>query len=273
MCGRRLNIEELTPEHRKRVEKYRRDAERETTKKRIQSKAFKEAARLRSLAYQKRAKESGKAKQYYDANREKRKAYMAEYRSRPDVKERLREQREVYYKREDVKQRIKEYSKKRLASSVVRDKINERRRPYSKKRYQDPLIKKRVLASSLKWSTKKYASDVAYNIKMRARAALYGQLKKRGVRKIKRCMEIVGCTKEELIRHLETTFQPGMSWDKRHLLHIDHIKPCCSFDFTKKEQVEACFHYTNLRVLWASDNLAKLKQDKLQSIHVKRSNT
>ena len=59
--------------------------------------------------------------------------------------------------------------------------------------------------------------------------------------------------------HLEKQFQPGMSWDNHGYdgWHVDHIRPCASFDLTDEEQVRKCFHYTNLQPLWAKDNLRK----------------
>ena len=39
--------------------------------------------------------------------------------------------------------------------------------------------------------------------------------------------------------------------------HVDHIKPCSSFNLEDPEEQKKCFHYKNLQPLWAKDNLAK----------------
>ena len=71
--------------------------------------------------------------------------------------------------------------------------------------------------------------------------------------------ELTGCTGRELVAHLEAQFLPGMAWENYGIdgWHIDHIRPCASFDLTDPEQQKQCFHYTNLQPLWAADNLAK----------------
>jgi hypothetical protein len=78
------------------------------------------------------------------------------------------------------------------------------------------------------------------------------------VKKIK-TLELVGCTVPELRQHLEAQFTEGMTWDSygRHGWHVDHIRPCASFDLTDPEQQRQCFHYTNLQPLWAVDNIRK----------------
>jgi hypothetical protein len=74
-----------------------------------------------------------------------------------------------------------------------------------------------------------------------------------------RFLELLGCSVEELRKHLESQFKPRMSWDNHSLKgwHIDHIKPCASFDLSKPEEQLKCFHYTNLQPLWAKENLKK----------------
>lgn len=50
-----------------------------------------------------------------------------------------------------------------------------------------------------------------------------------------------------------------MTWENYgvHGWHIDHIRPCKSFDLTDPEQQKECFHYTNLQPLWWWENLEK----------------
>lgn len=81
----------------------------------------------------------------------------------------------------------------------------------------------------------------------------------RGKNKSARTQELLGCSIEALKAHLEGQFLPGMSWDNwaHKGWHIDHIRPCASFDLTDPEQQRQCFHYTNLQPLWAADNIRK----------------
>lgn len=67
----------------------------------------------------------------------------------------------------------------------------------------------------------------------------------------------LGYTGDELIAHIESLWLPGMSWENRSEWHIDHIRPLCSFDLTDKEQAKQANALSNLRPLWAKDNLSK----------------
>ena len=90
-------------------------------------------------------------------------------------------------------------------------------------------------------------------LKERMRVALKGQLK------AGKTTELLGCTIPELRRYLESNFREGMSWENYGQFgwHIDHIKPCSSFDLSDPLQQCICFHYTNLQPLWWFENLAK----------------
>lgn len=81
----------------------------------------------------------------------------------------------------------------------------------------------------------------------------------RGIVKHNHTLEMIGCTAKELKNYLASKFTDGMTWENygRDGWHVDHIRPCASFDFTDPEQQKQCFHYTNLQPLWARDNLSK----------------
>lgn len=106
-----------------------------------------------------------------------------------------------------------------------------------------------------KYQYEKYHNDEHYKLarllRTRVRKAIQGN------HKTKPTLELLGCSLENLKEHLEKQFNDGMSWNNFGEWHIDHIKPCASFDLTDPKQQKECFHYTNLQPLWAEDNLKK----------------
>lgn len=71
-------------------------------------------------------------------------------------------------------------------------------------------------------------------------------------------IELLGVNSiEELWQYLEKKFTEGMTRKNYGKWHIDHIRPCSSFDFSDPNQQKECFHYTNLQPLWAKDNFKK----------------
>ena len=78
-----------------------------------------------------------------------------------------------------------------------------------------------------------------------------------GAQKCATTMALLGCDKHLLKKHIEAQFLPGMSWSNRSEWHIDHKRPCKSFNLLDPAQQRVCFHYTNLQPLWAVDNIRK----------------
>ena len=87
----------------------------------------------------------------------------------------------------------------------------------------------------------------------RFRAVLKGRTKHESVR------SLLGCSLDEFRAHIESLWTPGMDWYNwtRDGWHIDHIRPCSSFDLALLEEQKKCFHYSNMQPLWAVDNLKK----------------
>ena len=93
------------------------------------------------------------------------------------------------------------------------------------------------------------------NLRCRVRVAL----RKARLQNPDRYIALLGCSYKQYAEYIESLFVDGMSWDNygTHGWHIDHIRPCCTFDLTDMDQARACFHYSNTQPLWAADNLSK----------------
>ena len=111
------------------------------------------------------------------------------------------------------------------------------------------------------WARHKYHTSKAYNIQERLKAGVQDALfRQGGLRPSGKRLKHLGCSVNDLIAHLQAQFEEGMTWDNRSEWHIDHRRPCASFDLLDEEQQKMCFHYTNLQPMWAADNLLKSDQ-------------
>lgn len=99
--------------------------------------------------------------------------------------------------------------------------------------------------------------DLDYKLTMVLRSRLHCVL--RDEVKSGTTLALLGCSIDHFKAWLEFWMKPGMTWENYGLYgwHIDHKKPCASFDLKKPEEQRKCFHYTNLEPLWAEDNLKK----------------
>jgi len=91
------------------------------------------------------------------------------------------------------------------------------------------------------------------SLRARVRSAIHAGCGRKAVR----TMSLIGCSIAQLRAHLEAQFTRGMTWENYGDWHIDHIKPCASFDLSNEQQQRECFHFTNLQPLWAQENMRK----------------
>lgn len=94
-------------------------------------------------------------------------------------------------------------------------------------------------------------NKIAQSLRNRVRKSL------KGIHRWESVEKLTGCTFSELKSYLEKKFGAGMSWENYGQWHIDHIKPCASFDLSDPRQQQQCFHYTNLQPMWAKENISK----------------
>jgi len=159
-----------------------------------------------------------------------RKQYLKEYR------EKNREKKAEYNREYCLANKEKNAKRNREYGRANRDKIAKRKR---ERRRADP----------------------EYRLEGNLRSRLGAAIRHGHGRKCESSLELTGCTWAELRSHLESQFTDGMTWENYGKWHVDHIRPCASFDLTVDKEQKICFNYSNLQPLWAEDNLTK--SDKL----------
>lgn len=100
--------------------------------------------------------------------------------------------------------------------------------------------------------------DPVYAMECRVRGLIGSIMRRAGYTKRSRAHEILGCDWEFFKAHIERQFVKGMTWDNRSEWHIDHIVPLASA--IDEQDVLKLNHFTNLRPMWAFENLAKGSQ-------------
>lgn len=160
-------------------------------------------------------------------------------------KERLIAKNKKYI--ENNKQKMLEYYKNYNISRI--ESAKQYRKEYYQKNKQ--IINKKVLEAKKKDLNKK----IAHSLRNRIVKALNGILKS------EKTINLLGCTINQFRIHLEKQFTEQMNWQNYgSYWHIDHIKPCASYNLKEEIQQKECFNYKNLRPLEAKENLKKGKK-------------
>jgi hypothetical protein len=163
-----------------------------------------------------------------------------------DNKEQITAKNHNYYKQntENLIKYQKNYRKNN------KEQISKTKQKYYKENKQE------ILERIKQYKRYKRKTSSEFRIIESIRARIHSLLKSH---KTTSSFSLLGCSIDECRKHLEAQFVDGMSWDNygKFGWHIDHIRPCASFDLTDPEQQKECFHYTNLQPLWAKDNLSK----------------
>ena len=176
------------------------------------------------------------SRKYREVNLEKERIRHKTYKN--NNKEKIKKSAQIYYKFnfEKVKERLKKWRQANPEKRKVQDK-----RVYLKER--------KTIRGRLNHSIK---------------AGIYGSLcsGKNG----RHWESLVDFTTEQLKRHLEKLFKPGMTWENYGThWHIDHKIPIAVFNFEKPEDVDfrLCWSIKNLQPLEAQINIKK--QDKINA--------
>jgi hypothetical protein len=146
--------------------------------------------------------------------------------------------------RKNNKEKRKESQEKWLSKNL------EKRREYEREYRQ----KNKLEINAYK--VRKRKESISYKLSCYLRTRIYQILQRN---KSGSAVRDLGCSLEELKKHIESKWQSGMSWENygTNGWHIDHIIPLVSFNLADREQFLRACHYTNLQPLWAEENLSK----------------
>mgnify|MGYP003387130231 FL=1 len=126
-----------------------------------------------------------------------------------------------------------------------------------KKKRRDQAKRQHIREYHNTYSKQRRRYDPQFALANRLRVRLWQALNAQKARKSSSMAILLGCTVFELRTHLEALFAPGMTWENRAEWHIDHHHPLSKFDLTDPSQLAQACHYTNLKPMWASDNIRK----------------
>ena len=205
-----------------------------------------------------------KGKDQWDGLRGTCKDCLHAHRMKASTKERMTAYNKQYW--HDTKE------EQSVRSKAWRENNVEHRKAYNKKyrqehgkevdqrRWQkmknDPKHKEYMAEYRPKYEKERRANDPAWKLKQNLSRRIREEMQSAGG-KGKTTIAYVGCSVEHVKAHLEQQFTDGMSWENYGDWHIDHRRPCASFDFNKDEDAHMCWHYTNLQPMWGAENIKK----------------
>lgn len=175
-----------------------------------------------------------------DRERRERKSDLIKQQRRESMKRAYEANPEKY------RTRTKTWRQKNLALDGERQKVYRRKRRHLMRAYYQNRLD----------------TDVNFRIAHRLRSQLRKALKRN--QKSGSAIELLGCSIPEFRIYLESLWEEGMVWsnygNKKDQWNTDHLMPCALFDLTKPEHQKRCFHFSNLRPMWAIPNMSKGKK-------------
>jgi hypothetical protein len=212
----------------------------------------------------------------YLANKEKVSKQLAEYYAKNKIK--IKEQQAIYYAENRARIALREAAYR----AANKEKVAESKKRYAKsnkeklrkymERYQ-AANKEKLAENKARYSAEnkekianyhanrqrtRLKTDPLFRLSTNLRCRMRLAFKSQSARKSQSTVRLVGCSKDELRQHLVSQFREGMTLENHgKVWHIDHIRPCASFDLSDPNQAILCFHYSNLQPLFADENLRK----------------
>ena len=187
--------------------------------------------KVREIGKKWRENNSEKTKEYRRTHREKILKKKGEYRQN---------------NREDLNKKAKEYYQKNKKKINKKNRISRQKNPEKTKE------------KNRKYQKKRRKTDPRFRLRRNISSALFTALKERGMSKQgKSTFNLIGYTKEQLIKHLESLFTEGMTLENYGEWVIDHVIPDSFFNYNDIVEFRICWSLENLQPMWKKDNLEK----------------
>jgi len=126
----------------------------------------------------------------------------------------------------------------------------EKQREYGKKYYDNNPDK-------MKEKYKKQSTNINRRIRDSLNHRISESLKSNKNNKTNKTIKYIGCEISFFKSWIYNQFQENMSWENYGKWHLDHVKPCSSYDLKNEIDIKECFNWKNYQPLWAKDNLIK----------------
>jgi hypothetical protein len=127
----------------------------------------------------------------------------------------------------------------------------------AKKRYWKEIDKNRLRVC--RYMKDRKLKDPKFRLKQTMGTSIYKAIKNN--KEGKSWQSFLDYTVEDLRKHLEKQFHPGMTWNNygKAGWEIDHIIPISVFNFEKPEDIDfkRCWALKNLQPMWAKENDSK----------------
>ena len=185
---------------------------------------------------------------YYLKNKEKNKERDRKRSQKYCIKnkKKISEYYKAYCEKEGMKEKLKVKYKEYYQRN--KEKITSKNKKYY---YAN---KRRCYEVGYEYSKKRAATDEMFAVKLKLRNLVSSAFRRIKQSKSTNTQQLLGCSWVEAKLHIESLFTDGMTWENHGTWHIDHIKPVCSFT---ENELHLMNHITNLRPLWAKDNLCR----------------
>lgn len=98
----------------------------------------------------------------------------------------------------------------------------------------------------------------SFKIACTLRNRIYILMKINSTSKAAKTLDLLGCEMEFFMEWLAFNFEDGMTFANHgDTWHLDHTVPCSMFNLVDKDEQKKCFHWSNMKPMYANENIAK----------------